>query len=258
MRISKLYFILISNGNYILGGTLKKVITISLLIFLICSCGHTNNLGHYILRGKKAFYIPKVEEPAKTIEFNIQHDKKFKEQKQDLEIEDILEIGSEVVTDQKINTFKEYIDTEIIANNITAKVEDALITFLDIKSVDKKTNNPDFLVEVILKHCKVDIRTNNISLSINAASKITDVQSGSTIWENWENYSVQIGEKFYEGIEKLKVAEKKILTAVELMALSNSDLENLINQASISIGEKLADVFREDYNEAVKNKAETK
>jgi len=230
---------------------LKKTILV-LLAFLFAACGHTNNLEKYVLRGKKALYNTKISFEARTIEVNIEKGIKNKKKKSDFD--KILEISSDIASAGKISTLKDYVDTETLAYNITAAMENALITFLDIETAERIFEKPDFIVRINLKHCVLQISPSGSTISIFVTADIVNRISGDVIWENWETYVISVGPN--SDIDKIKVSdtEKKIANAIQLLSMSKEEIQDYVNYLAEAVGEKMAETFKEDYNEAVKNK----
>lgn len=233
---------------------MKKVISISLLIIFLCACGHTNQISNYVLRGKKAFYITHIAPEARSIEVNIEENSKKEIKKDKSDLEKVLEAGSDLLSYQKISSLKEYIDTDNLINNIAYKLEDALITFLDIQTVDRKMDKPSFLVELNLKSCVLNIYKDKSTVSIFATAQIIERETGGLVWENWETYTIPIGEINSHSKKIESSTESKVLTTAQLLTLSKKEVDYYIGQTAEIVGKQMADTFREDYNEAVKNK----
>lgn len=231
-----------------------KKITLIFIAILVVSCGHTNNLGKYVLRGKKAFYDVKVSYDARQIEVNVEEKTKEKKEEDKSDFEKFLEVGSDIVSAGKISTLQDYVDTETLVFNITANLEDALITFLDIHTVDRITDRPDFIVKIDLKRCALHISPSGSTVSLFVTADIIQRNSGEIIWANWETYTIPVGESSKIDGNMGSGTEHKIANAIQLLAMSKEEIQDYMNYLAEIVGERMSDTFREDYNESVKNK----
>ncbi|OGU55376.1 MAG: hypothetical protein A2V66_04175 [Ignavibacteria bacterium RBG_13_36_8] len=230
---------------------MRRLFVFLLVVLFIGGCSHTNELMKYDLEGKGAYYEVLISPKTRTIqvELNVPPDKKGDN------ITDVLEtvasVSSAILSAEKISKIKDWINTEDLTYSIVSGLKDALETYADFSETDRR-KEADFIVITELEECILNVNKDNVHVSIKANAKIIDRASGNIVWENWETDTVPVGYGTGTGRKVTSGAAAKVLTALQLAALSKKEINECVGEAASEVGREMGETFREDLVESRK------
>ena len=238
---------------------MKMFLKISMPILMIAvilnvtSCSHSNELAKYDVRGKTAFFETVVKSNARVIKINRKAAKEEEEksEKKKSVFAKIAEVSTEIFSTEKEADIKDWVDTYEVADEVKSGLQEALETYVDIEPVEDKKDKPDFIVELNLENCEMNISETAVSLSMRFTSTMVERVSGGLVWENYEFVNEQLDGKYGDG-KKKSSTETKVLNAIILASLSEREVMDAVYFAAQEAGRKMAETFREDLREAGK------
>lgn len=228
------------------------VISFTAIIFFGCS--HTNELAKYDLTGKTMVFTERVVTGARTI--SIVSEKDFNQKKEGSKdvLETIASIGADILSAENQKRLQDGVDTKSIVNFVSDGFQDALKDYLSVKKVKSFSDNPDFHAETTLEIARLVVSDKGVRVNVQATCKITDLATGATVWENWENRTIPITRNAASNKVETSSTITDILNAVQLAALSTEDLNRAVGLAADDVGYYMVETLRNDILDSRKKK----
>lgn len=229
---------------------MKKILTLSLCILpvlFLVGCGHTNELSKYDLKEQGVLFRNSVSPDAAVIEI-VSESHSGKKNSKDL-ISVIASVGSDILNETSISKIQKAVSTNSVADNVSAGLKDAMLTYLGIKPVESINDNPGFIVETTVYECKLINRSTGAYVKISAESQIIDRASGKIVWDNDESDTVPVkrNKNNYRGNND---NIENVINAIQLSSLSEKEIQKVVNDASRSAGSLMGNALREDFIKA--------
>jgi len=232
--------------NFLTGETMKRVSVFIFLVLFVCGCSHTNELMKYDIKGKNAFYEVNITPNARVMEIEEQNTTtKDEKKKQSNFLESLASASSEVMSAEKIARIKDIVDTEDLAYSINDGLKNALEIYIEFNEVESG-QEADFIVKTKLEKCKMTVAKDNVYISVNASAEIIDRATGNIVWDNWETGRVPVRQNYGNKKKAYSNTETKLLTALQLVSLSEKEINVCVADAAEEIGQKMGETFRED------------
>ncbi len=229
-----------------------------LILLVLISCSHTNNLHNFELNSKRFYFESVVSADAGRVDIVYSSDKpKIKSDDKSKFGEAILDlaqiVGTAIVTSEAENKLVRATNPEEIAWKVSEGLKETIQRYIDLVPVEKIDANTDFIVTTILDECRIISTQFNVNLHLEVISSIIDRKTGELAWENSESISVPLRRRIIPTVDNS--AGKRIsdvAQAVELATLSDEEIKDSINRASLEIGRLFAETFRKDLAKAAK------
>ncbi len=236
-----------------------KIILYATLFFLLLfiSCSHTNNLHKYDLTNKRFYFESMVSSDAGRVDIIYSSKPVNKEEDKSKFGEVILDlaqiIGTSILTAEVENKLIKAANPEEISARVSEGIKEIILKHIDIIPVNKIDANTEFLVTTILDECRILSTQYNVNLHLKVTSSITERNTGDLVWENSESLSVPLRRRFIPNVEESTGKRiTDVAQAAELATLSEEEIKDAINRASVDIGRLFADTFRKDLAKAAK------
>jgi hypothetical protein len=214
------------------------------VIIFLAGCAHTNELAKYDLTGRRMLFSDNTSPNAKSLQFvNRVPDKKEKDKTDLLSI--MASVGSDILSETSKNKIAGAVSTDSVASYVSGGLKNALVTFLNVNPVNSINDSPQFLTETVINSCQLVTGTQNVSIYVEASSRIIDRNSGNIVWDDNESETVPI-EKNEAASNDNSRALNKVFSAVQLSSLSPVEIQKDIDEAASSAGRMIGDTFRKD------------
>jgi len=206
--------------------------------FFLFGCGHTNNLAKYNVRSQSYFYRHGVSYGAASVNASLNSiDTSAAAQAQ-------TSITSNITNTQLQSKLSRAAHPDQIESFLSRGMEDAVKTYLNATSASS-VNSAAFIVETQLKTYQLNSSATNVSAAVSGCSRIIERKSGAVIWEDCETKNIPLHNVQVIGGDAAG-AVASIANAAELLAMSDEDLRQVINQAAQEAGSQLGETLRED------------
>lgn len=239
---------------------MRTYLGFSIVILLIISaCSHTNNLHKYELTNKRFYFESLVSPDAGRVDIIYSSEKPSPKKEDDKSkfgevILDLAQIiGTSILTAEVENKLVKAANPEEISARVSEGIKETILKHIDIVPVNKVDANTDFLVTTVLDECRILSTQYNVSLHLKVTSSISERNTGNLVWENSESLSVPLRRRIIPDVEHSTGKRiTDVAQAAELATLSEEEIRDAINRASIEIGRLFADTFRKDLAKAAK------
>ena len=139
------------------------------------------------------------------------------------------------------------LNPDSISFSISKGIEEGLITYYEMKTVDTLSDKPDYIVETRFERFRLS--SNNIGVFANIDSRvmIIDRKTAKTVWENHESSHVPIYDVVISctGSRTMRTT-KSIINAIRLMQMTEEEIAIAVNISAAEVGKQQSDQLRED------------
>jgi len=231
------------------------VLAISAIMF---SCAHTNDLAKYNVQGSTMHFKEVVKPAAKSvlIERSSSTDTKKSKKTEDVVLGILTSVGTGIIEADKQSKLEEAIDTKELLHSIAEKLSESINSYLDVTSVEKTSDKPDYFCAVVLEEVKLLMNNNSVSLYVHSTASITKRTTGEMVWENSETKTIPLEDN--TGNTTKNKSLENVFSAVQLAALDPNQIKKLVEDAADDVGTYMAETLREDVVKANKEKLEKK
>ena len=212
---------------------------------LISGCSHTNELAKYNINGQGMLFNDQTSGDAASLQIVNSTTGQNKEEKKDLGSV-LASIGSDILSETSKQKIIDAVKTDSMASYVSEGLKNALVTYLSVKPVESVNDNPQFIVETTLTSCKLLTSQSGVSVQVEATARIIDRTTGAIVWDDSETETVPIRSNGNYADQDKNQTLNKVLGAVQLASLSETEIQNVVNQASKSAGRLMGDTLRED------------
>ncbi len=223
-----------------------------LIIVLLASCAHTNDLAKHNVSGSSMLYKEVVKPEAKTVKIE-RYSTTTDGGSNDL-LDVISAVGSSILTADLEDKLEKAIDTKRLLYSISDNLAEAIQTYLDVSEVESLSNKPDFICNISLDECKLNMNQYGVYIKVEATASITKRKTGEIVWEKTENKFIPLEEYYESTIEDASL--ESVFNVVQLASLDAEQINQIIDDAASGVGTYMAETLRDDVAEAHKQRTE--
>jgi PBP1b-binding outer membrane lipoprotein LpoB len=213
--------------------------SLTVLLFgalLLASCGHTNELAHYRVKGASANYRSRVESGAMKSTASIS----------DTSSNPITNIAASIgsdaasrATQQKIASA---ISSEELAKYFAAGMHQSSKDYLQLKEIP---DNGTYIVESILQEFSVNSSSSGVNATVRGTSRIIERATGKIVWEDQETNTVPLRSTPTTG-SSLSASLASAFNIAQLADLSVAEIRTVLVNTADEAGKQMAETLRED------------
>jgi hypothetical protein len=203
----------------------------------LASCGHTNELAHYKIKGATANYRSRVESGALKSTASIS----------DTSSNPITNVAASIgsdaasrATEQKIASA---ISAESLAQFFAAGIRQSSKDYLQLRLVP---DNGQYIVESILQEFSVNSTSSGVDATVRGTSRIIDRASGKIIWEDQETNTVPLRNTPVTNGQTVSASLASAFNAAQLADLSISEIRTVLVNTADEAGKQMAETLRVD------------
>lgn len=220
---------------------------------MLFSCAHTNDLAKHNVKGSTMHFKEVVKPAAKSVLIERSTNISNKGKKTEDVVLDILtSVGSGFIEADKQKKLEEAINTKDMLHSIAGKLSESINSYLDVTTVEKISDKPDYFCSVVLEEVKLIMDDNSVSLFVRATALITNRTTGEKVWENAEIKTIPLEDNSGNTTKNKSINE--VFSAIQLAALDTAQIKKLVEDAADDVGNFMAETLREDVVDANKEK----
>ncbi|HET7152890.1 MAG TPA: hypothetical protein VFJ29_03925, partial [Candidatus Kapabacteria bacterium] len=206
--------------------------------FFLFGCGHTNNLAKYNVRSQSYFFQQGMSYGAASVNASLNSvDTSAAAQAQ-------TSITSSITNSQLQSKLARAAHPDQLESFLSRGMEYAVKTYLNASSASS-VGNTSFIVETQLKTYQLSSSATSVSAAVSGCSRIIERKSGAVVWEDCETKNIPLHNVQVVGGDAAG-AVASIANAAELLAMSDEDVRQVINQAAQEAGRQIGETLRED------------
>lgn len=242
---------------------LKKIIIsfVYTLLLLFTGCGHTNELANYDLQSKTFHFEDGIAGGAQQVAVDFTTPLGTKKSlfssggfSAALDVaEAIGSVASAIVSSETSEKLRNAIDMNEMAYYVSEGIENTLVRYYDIQSVESVSEQPMFIVETILTKCQLGSNETGVGVLVEATSRIIDRATATIVWEYEGSNVVPIKESAHS-FDRTVNTVSSVIGAAQLANLSEEEIQASVYDAAAGAGALIAEVLREDISELRSNK----
>lgn len=223
---------------------LRTLIPLTLAVVLLTGCGHTNNLAKYSVAGSTALFHASARGGSASSHVLV-------ESPSDNAIAEVAAVvGSLMIGSEGHNRLERAIVADSVAAAVARGTQQAAVDYLSIRPVATIEENPTYIVETELTDYALVSTSLGMHVRVTGRSRMLDRATGGLVWENSETYTVALSETFLLGIApRIARSGASIYNAVQLLRLSDEELQRVVNEGAEQAGREIGDELREDVAE---------
>jgi len=233
---------------------LVNFLIVILTIVLLASCAHTNDLAKHNVSGSNMLYKEIVKPEAKTVKIE-RYTTTTDGGSSDL-LDIISAVGSGILTADLEDKLEKAIDTKRLLYSISDNLAEAIHTYLDVSEVESLSDKPDFICNISLDECKLNMSQYGVYIKVEATASVTKRKTGEIVWKNTEAKFIPLEEYYESTIEDASL--ESAFNLIQLASLDAEEINQIIGDAASSVGTYMAETLREDVAEAHKQRTEKK
>ena len=207
------------------------------LAILVESCGHTNNLKNYQLRGKSMTFRSRWNGKL-TADANVYSPV-------DNPVANVAAtIGSIAASSAATEKLEKAANPDLLAVSVSAGTEEILRTYMRTIPVHDSVGESVAIVETEVREFGLHSGQTGIYANVRANTRIVSRDNGKIIWEDCEEVSVPLrsGVPGYYDPTGLS----GIVNAAKLSSLSDEEISQTLVYAAEDAGRRLGETLRED------------
>lgn len=232
---------------------LVNFLIVILMLVLLASCAHTNDLAKHNVSGSSMLYKEVVNPEAKTVK--IERVSIATDGGSSL-LDVISAVGSGILTADLEDKLEKAIDTKRLLYSISDNLAEAIHTYLDVSEVESLSDKPDYICNINLEECKLNMSQYGVYIKVEATASIIKRKTGEIVWENSETKFIPLEEYYESTIEDASL--ESVFNVVQLASLDAEEINQIIDDAASGVGTYMAETLREDVAEAHKQRTEKK
>lgn len=234
---------------------MKNKILIPLVLIMagliIQSCGHTNKLGKYDLQDKKILFDEQFTGNVQANLFLHNEPVRTGSTVADVVIDVGKAIAGGIVEGNAEAKLINAADPKYVTESISNELKSTLVKYLRISPTDKPSDKFSYIVTTNIREITLNSTEFDIFLNVDAEVEITEQGSADVVWDYCESRTVSLRNylsRVNNGNFDPNVSD--IIQMGQLLALSESQLRQVVNYAAIEIGEEFSRQFRKDLSKA--------
>jgi hypothetical protein len=213
-------------------------------MMLLASCGHTNKLAQYNVKGETASFRSFASGSAANSEVRIENPD------MGAGFGLLQKAVSSASDDEGFKKLQRATNGDSIAAAVSLGVRQAMVDYLTIKPVANGSNESSLIVETEVTDYKLIASSSGTSVNVMAKARVIDRKSGDVIWENEESRTVQMSDTYFATVAGgSMVPGASIANTARLYAMSEQQMRDAIHGTARDAGKEIGNVLREDVAE---------
>ncbi len=216
---------------------LKSFTVLVLGALALASCGHTNNLGSYKIKGTTASYRSLVESGAMKSSAQMTGDTAASA------LTNVAaSIGSDAASRQTEQKIASAISSDSLARFFANGMRQSTRDYLQLRGVQ---DNGQYIVESVLQEFSVNSSSSGVNATVRGTSRIIERSTGKIVWEDQETNTVPLRSTPATG-STVSAALASAFNAAQLVDLSVPEIRTVLINSADEAGKQMAETLRSD------------
>ena len=220
----------------------KLHVTVALMFTIaLASCGHTNNLAKYNIKGSSATYRSSVAAGAMKSSAAVDPGSPSA----------VTSIAASIGSDAASKAAEEKIIHSISPDSLAAAFAAGIVhsthDYLQLRTSGDVNGNAtgNYIIESVLEEFSVNSSSTGVTATVRGTSRIIDRVTGAIVWEDEETNTVPLRSTPTTG-HPVSDALASAFNAAQLADLSEAEIHNVLASSADEAGRQLAETLRED------------
>jgi hypothetical protein len=217
------------------------ITTLAIAAIAIGGCGHTNNLAKYTVVGRTALFRAAALGGAATSYVAI-------ESPTDHPVGGLAAVvGSIAVGERGRARIERAVNGDSIAAAVGSGIRQTTTDYLGLQPVASMADDPAFIVETSLSEYALVSTVLGVCIRVTGESRVIDRASGGIVWEDRETHTIPLSQTYVaSAAPRIVRSGASIYNAVDLLTLTDEELQRLVSEAAREAGREIGEELRED------------